>query len=97
RSNPQWKRAHPDTEALVTFLGPEAYITPNWFPSKRETGKVVPTWNYLAIHAYGRARFFEERAPLLKIVTRLTETHEGKRQGKQPPPWAVTDAPAEYI
>ena len=93
RSNPQWKRANAATEALVTFLGPEAYVTPNWFPSKRETGKVVPTWNYLAIHAYGTPRFFEDREPLLEIVTRLTNTHEGKRAA----PWAVSDAPADYI
>jgi transcriptional regulator len=93
RSNPQWKRAGKDGEALVTFLGPNAYVTPSWFPTKRETGKVVPTWNYLAIHAYGVPRFFEDRAPLLEIVTRLTETHESSRAA----PWAVTDAPASHI
>ena len=93
RSNGQWKRATAGSEALVTFLGPNAYVTPNWFPSKRETGKVVPTWNYIAIHASGPLRFFEDRAPLLDIVTRLTNTHEGKREKS----WAVTDAPAEYI
>ncbi|HVT54287.1 MAG TPA: FMN-binding negative transcriptional regulator, partial [Dongiaceae bacterium] len=84
-------------EALVTFLGPEAYVTPNWFASKRETGKVVPTWNYIAIHAYGPLHFFEDKAPLLDIVTRLTNLHEGKRAGKNPGPWAVTDAPADYV
>jgi transcriptional regulator len=93
RSNGQWKRATAGGEALVTFLGPNAYVTPNWFPSKRETGKVVPTWNYIAIHASGPLRFFEDKAPLLDIVTRLTNTHEGKRAA----PWAVTDAPADYI
>jgi transcriptional regulator len=97
RSNGQWKRlahgAGGGSEALVTLLGPDAYVTPNWFPSKRETGKVVPTWNYIAIHAYGPLRFFEDRAPLLDIVTRLTNLHEGKRAA----PWAVTDAPADYI
>jgi transcriptional regulator len=97
RSNGQWKRlaqgAGGGSEALVTFLGPDAYVTPNWFPSKRETGKVVPTWNYIAIHAYGPLRFFEDRAPLLDIVMRLTNLHEGKRAA----PWAVTDAPADYI
>jgi len=97
RGNGQWKRATAGAEALVTFLGPNAYITPNWFPSKRETGKVVPTWNYIAIHASGPLRFFEDKAPLLDIVTRLTQTHEGKRAGKNPGPWAVTDAPADYI
>jgi transcriptional regulator len=93
RGNGQWKRATAGGEALVTFLGPDAYITPNWFPSKRETGKVVPTWNYIAIHASGPLRFFEDKAPLLDIVTRLTNTHEGKREK----PWAVTDAPADYV
>jgi transcriptional regulator len=93
RGNGQWKRLISGSEALVTFLGPDAYVTPSWFPSKRETGKVVPTWNYIAIHAYGPLHFFEDRAPLLDIVTRLTVAHEGKRQQ----PWAVTDAPADYI
>ncbi len=98
RGNGQWKRAAQGFnggggEALVTFLGPDAYVTPNWFPSKRETGKVVPTWNYIAIHAYGPLHFFEDKAPLLDIVTRLTNLHEGKRKK----PWAVTDAPADYI
>jgi transcriptional regulator len=97
RGNGQWKRAAAGGEALVTFLGPEAYVTPNWFPSKRETGKVVPTWNYIAIHAYGPLHFFEDKAPLLDIVTRLTNLHEGKRAGKNPGPWAVTDAPADYV
>jgi transcriptional regulator len=97
RGNGQWKRAAGGGEALVTFLGPEAYVTPNWFPSKRETGKVVPTWNYIAIHAYGPLHFFEDKAPLLDIVTRLTNTHEGERAGKEPGPWAVTDAPPDYV
>jgi len=97
RGNGQWKRAAAGGEALVTFLGPDAYITPNWFPSKRETGKVVPTWNYIAIHASGPLRFFEDKAPLLDIVTRLTALQEGKRPGKNPGPWAVTDAPADYV
>jgi transcriptional regulator len=93
RGNGQWKRTVAGSEALVTFLGPDAYVTPNWFPSKRDTGKVVPTWNYIAIHAYGPLHFFEDKVPLLDIVTRLTNTHEGKRTA----PWAVTDAPADYI
>jgi transcriptional regulator len=93
RANPQWKRAASEPEALVTFLGPNAYVTPSWYETKRETGKVVPTWNYITIHAYGSPRFIQDRDELLGIVTRLTNRHESER--KQP--WAVTDAPADYI
>ena len=75
------------------FLGPNTYISPAWYATKRETGKVVPTWNYVAIHAYGEVRFFEDAEPLLQLVTRLTATHEAGR----PEPWAVSDAPAEFI
>jgi len=97
RANPQWRDTIAGTPALAIFLGPDAYVSPTWYPSKQETGKVVPTWNYIAIHAYGPLHFFEDKAPLLDIVTRLTQTHEGKRLGKNPGPWAVTDAPADYI
>ena len=93
RANPQWKRAAPAPEALVTFLGPNAYVTPSWYAAKREHGKVVPTWNYIAVHAYGTPRFIEDRDALLGIVTRLTDAHESGRKA----PWAVTDAPADYI
>jgi transcriptional regulator len=93
RANPQWKRADAKVEALVTVLGPNAYVTPSWYPSKRETGKVVPTWNYIAVHAYGTPRFIEDREELRGIVSRLTETHERRRAE----PWAVGDAPADYI
>src|SRR5262245_11385185 len=91
RANPQWKRAAASTEALVTFLGPNAYVTPSWYETKRETGKVVPTWNYIAVHAYGIPRWIQDRDELLGIVTRLTDTHEKDRAD----PWAVTDAPAD--
>ena len=93
RANPQWKRAPASPEALVTFLGPNAYVTPSWYETKRETGKVVPTWNYITVHAYGTPRFIQDREGLLDIVTRLTTTHESGRAA----PWAVTDAPADYI
>jgi transcriptional regulator len=92
RANGQWKGA-PDQPALAIFQGPDAYVTPSWYPSKRETGKVVPTWNYVAVHAHGRVRFFDDRARLLELVTRLTEMHEKSRTA----PWAVKDAPADYI
>ncbi len=91
RPNPQGRGAI--GEALAIFLGPEGYITPSYYETKRETGKVVPTWNYTAIHAYGTLRFFSEKTQLLDIVTRLTDRHEGQR----PAPWAVTDAPEDFL
>lgn len=93
RANPVWQVTPPDSAALAIFLGPDAYVTPSWYRTKRETGRVVPTWNYLAIHAHGRVRFFEERSRLLEVVTRLTDRQEGVRDA----PWKVGDAPAEYI
>jgi len=93
RANPQWRTASAEHEALAIFGGPDSYITPSWYETKRLTGKVVPTWNYVAIHARGRLSFFEEAAPLLEVVRRLTERHEGVRAA----PWAVADAPADFI
>jgi transcriptional regulator len=93
RANPQWRRPAAGVQALAMFLGPDAYISPAWYATKRQTGKVVPTWNYVAIHAYGEVQFFEDAERLLRLVTRLTETHEAGR----PEPWAVSDAPAEFI
>lgn len=93
RANPQWRRASAEMPGLAMFLGPDAYVSPNWYATKRETGKVVPTWNYLAIHAYGRVEFFEDAERLRAIVTSLTQRHEGRREK----PWAVTDAPEDYI
>jgi transcriptional regulator len=93
RANPQWRRPAAGVQALAMFLGPDAYISPAWYATKRQTGKVVPTWNYVAIHAYGEVRFFEDAERLLRLVTRLTETHEAGR----PEPWAVSDAPPAFI
>jgi transcriptional regulator len=93
RANPIWRETPAGSEALVIFLGPDAYVSPSWYATKRETGKVVPTWNYLAIHATGRVRFFEERERLLEVVTRLTDRHERPRAA----PWKVSDAPADYV
>jgi transcriptional regulator len=93
RGNPAWRETPAGSEALVIFLGPDAYVTPSWYATKRETGKVVPTWNYLAIHATGRVRFFDERERLLELVTRLTDRHERPRTA----PWKVSDAPADYV
>ncbi len=93
RANPQWQRAAAGVQALAVFLGPDAYITPAWYETKRQSGKVVPTWNYVAIHAYGTLRFYDDADRLLALVTKLTETHEAGRAQ----PWAVSDAPKDYI
>ena len=92
RANPQWKLAAIG-EALVIFSGPDAYVTPSWYASKREHGKVVPTWNYAAVHAYGPVEFFEDERRLHEAVTRLTNLYEKPRAE----PWAVTDAPEPFI
>ena len=91
RPNPQSKP--PIGEALAIFQGPEGYVTPSYYATKRETGKVVPTWNYASIHAYGTLRFIDDKVGLLDIVTRLTDLHEGKRAL----PWAVSDAPDDFV
>jgi transcriptional regulator len=93
RANPQWRAAADGSAALAIVLGPDAYVTPSWYPTKRETGRVVPTWNYLAIHAHGIVRFFEERDRLLAVVSRLTDRHEARRAH----PWTVADAPPDYL
>jgi transcriptional regulator len=93
RANVQWRETDPETEALVIFLGLDTYVTPNWYPAKQETGRVVPTWNYAAIHAYGRVQFFEDTEWLRTVVTELTKKHEAAF----PAPWQVSDAPAVYI
>ena len=92
RANPQWQ-APPLGEAMAISMGPDAYVSPSWYATKRDTGKVVPTWNYVTIHAFGPVEFFEDAGRLLALVTRLTKRHEAAR----PEPWAVTDAPAGFI
>ena len=92
KANPQWKM-RPAGEAMAVFMGPDAYVTPSWYMTKQENGKVVPTWNYVAVHAYGPVEFFEDADRLLAIVTRLTNLHEGKREEA----WKVSDAPADFI
>ncbi|MHC8317033.1 FMN-binding negative transcriptional regulator [Pseudomonas sp. LB3P31] len=93
KANPQWKELQNGAEALVIFAGADAYISPGFYPSKTEHGKVVPTWNYVAVHAYGTAEVFTDADRLLNLVSALTDRHEGAREQ----PWKVTDAPADYI
>jgi transcriptional regulator len=92
RANPQWSSA-PVGDGLAIFMGPDAYITPSWYAAKQETGKVVPTWNYVAVHAYGPVEFFEDADKLLDVVTRLTNLYEQPRSA----PWSVADAPEQFI
>jgi transcriptional regulator len=93
RANPQWQRVKPSFQALAIFLGPNTYITPSWYPSKQRDGKVVPTWNYLAIHAYGTLGFFDDPVELRDHVSMMTDTHEAPRGA----PWAVSDAPSDFV
>lgn len=92
KANPQGSAAVVG-EALALFSGVDAYITPSWYATKQETGKVVPTWNYETIHAYGAPEFFQDEERLLDLVTRLTQHHEG-RIGSA---WQVSDAPEDFI
>ncbi|MGH7006456.1 MAG: FMN-binding negative transcriptional regulator, partial [Alphaproteobacteria bacterium] len=93
RPNPQGRGARDDVDALAIFHGPQAYISPNWYPTKREHGKVVPTWNYVTVHAYGPLRIIDDADWLRRLVTRLTDLHESTSAV----PWKVTDAPDAFI
>jgi transcriptional regulator len=93
RANPHWRDFDPNADSLAIFVAVDGYVSPSWYPSKRETGKVVPTWNYQAVHATGRLEIVEAPGALLEIVTDLTNTHEASRAE----PWTVADAPADYI
>jgi transcriptional regulator len=93
RANPVWREALADAQTLVVFQGPQAYITPTWYPSKAENGKAVPTWNYITVQARGRLVVRDDATWVRGLVTRLTQRHEAT----QAKPWALTDAPAEYI
>jgi transcriptional regulator len=93
RANPQAAPAADGRPVLVAVLGPEAYVSPSFYPSKRVTGRVVPTWNYVAVHAHGRIRLFDDTDRLLALVTTLTDRHEAGRSD----PWRVTDAPEDFV
>lgn len=94
RANPVWREFSHETDALVIFQGPGTYISPAWYPTKQETGRVVPTWNYAVVHAHGPLRVIDDKSWLRDFVTKLTDRHEAERGGD---PWHVTDAPADYI
>lgn len=93
RANPVWREFSRETDALVIFQGPGTYISPAWYPTKQETGRVVPTWNYAVVHVHGPLRVIDDKAWLRDFVTKLTNRHEAARRE----PWHVTDAPADYI
>jgi transcriptional regulator len=93
RANPHHRQTGDGAEALVIFAGPDAYITPEWYAAKREHGRVVPTWNYVAVHAYGTLRFVDDPDFLRRHLEALTSRHESPR----PAPWSVSDAPGEYV
>ncbi|HEY7334349.1 MAG TPA: FMN-binding negative transcriptional regulator [Bryobacteraceae bacterium] len=93
KANPQWRNYSPGAEALAIFTGPQHYVTPAWYASTKEHGKVVPTWNYVAVHARGTLTIAHDPEWLLENVRALTDRRE---QGSESP-WKVTDAPSGYI
>jgi transcriptional regulator len=93
KANPHWRNFDPAHQALAIFQAHDAYISPSWYATKQQTGRVVPTWNYQAVHAYGRIETIEDPVALHRIVSQLTDRHETGRDH----PWQVTDAPADYI
>ena len=92
-ANPQWRPAGPETVALAIVHGPQAYISPSWYPSTARHGKVVPTWNYVSVHFTGRLTVHRDPGWIRDVVNRLTARHEAGR----PSPWRVSDAPGDFI
>jgi transcriptional regulator len=93
RGNGQWERADPSVPVLVSWVGPSAYVSPSFYPSKREHGKVVPTWNFIAVQARGTLTLHHDDGWKRALVVALTDAHERTRDE----PWSVEDAPAEYV
>jgi len=93
RANPHWQTVDTTAESLAIFAGVDGYVSPSLYATKKETGKVVPTWNYEAVHAYGRLEIIEEPSRILAVVSALTDHHEASRTS----PWKVSDAPDDYV
>jgi transcriptional regulator len=93
RANPVWKEVPDQSDVLVIFRGPHGYISPNWYPSKHEAHRQVPTWNYEVVHAHGRLRIMDDEKFARGIVARLTRRHEAG----EPRPWKMGDAPPDYL
>jgi transcriptional regulator len=92
-ANPVWRQLATGAPSVVMFMGPQTYITPAWYPGKQTHGKVVPTWNYVTVHAHGIASAIEDPAWILNMLKRLTNAQEASRSQ----PWQVSDAPADYV
>jgi transcriptional regulator len=93
RANPVWQDVQNGDEVLVVFRAGDAYISPNWYPTKHESHRQVPTWNYIVVHAYGRVHFHDDEKFVRGVVARLTRAHETSQSA----PWKMTDAPRDYI
>ena len=93
RANPVWQALAEGASSVAVFTGAQAYVSPNWYPSKHAHGKAVPTWNYATVHVHGVPRAFDDPTRVLDVVTRLTQTHEAA----QALPWQVADAPADFV
>jgi transcriptional regulator len=93
RANPLWTEVPNDAEVLVIFRGHDGYISPSWYPSKHETHRHVPTWNYEVVHAHGKLRIVDEEKFVRGVLARLTRRHEAA----EPQPWKMGDAPADYL
>ncbi len=93
RANPVWRDFSSEVDALLIFHGPQTYVTPSWYPTKNDTGEVVPTYNYIVVHASGAMKIVHDREWLRGLVTRLTHRFESDRAA----PWHVTDAPPPFI
>jgi transcriptional regulator len=95
RANPVWKEVRQGDETLVIFRAEEAYVSPNWYPSKHESHRQVPTWNYRVVHAHGKVTIRDDERFVRGVVARLTRTHEARVNAQQP--WKMTDSAPEYI
>jgi len=93
KANSIWKTFSQVSDSVITFHGDQSYISPSWYPSKHETGKAVPTWNYCVVHAYGVPRIIQDEKELFAHLNELTDLHESK----QAIPWQVSDAPTDFI
>jgi transcriptional regulator len=93
RANPLWRLLQNDAPVLAVFIGPDHYVSPTWYPSKREHGKAVPTWNYATVHIRGQIRFIEDGGWLRSLVESLTDEHERGIPNR----WRISDAPPDFI